>query len=143
MENEGIKKIAVLIMTADVAHEQIKEAEASEPETKEAGLGSFVRGVGTSIGDKASTLASQIARSRAGLPVAGGLAGAGVATPFALGQFAEGDIGEGLAALGAGAGMGTGAGFLGRGLVNATGAIDQFKDLSKWEKIKAALAGKV
>ena len=135
MENEGIKKIAALIIAADVIHKGAqKEAAAStspEPVEKEAaGLGSMLGGIrtglsnlGTNVGTGAKNLAAQIARSRAGLPIAGGVAGAGVATPFALEEFGEGDVGGGIAALLAGAGAGTGAGFLGRNLATTTGAL--------------------
>lgn len=154
--DEGIKKIAALIRAADVIHDEMQKKADANPEptqeeaAKEAGLSSILSGIGSSIGSRASKigvgakdLASQLARSRAGLPIAGGLAGAGVATPFALGQFAEGDVGEGLAALGAGAGMGTGAGFLGRDLSTLAKGMQDFTGQSKYKKIMAALTGAV
>jgi hypothetical protein len=150
--DEGLKKIATLIRAADVIHTEMEKEAATEasldPIEKEAagllggirtGLSHFGRNVGTGAKD----LASQIARSRAGLPIAGGVAGAGVATPFALEEFGEGDVPGGIAALLAGAGVGTGAGFLGRDLSKLHKAVGDFGGLSKYEKIMASLKGTV
>ena len=58
----------------------------------------------------------RFARSGAGLPAAGGLVGAGLATPDALEALRSGDTTGAALRWGGGAAAGTGAGFLGRGL---------------------------
>lgn len=62
----------------------------------------------------------RFARSGAGLPVTGGLVGAGLATPDALEALRSGDTTGAALRWGGGAAAGTGAGFLGRGLARTT-----------------------
>jgi hypothetical protein len=62
----------------------------------------------------------RFSRSGAGLPAAGGLIGAGLATPDALEALRSGDTTGAALRWGGGAAAGTGAGLLGRGLARTT-----------------------
>lgn len=85
-------------------------------------------------------LLGRFARSGAGLPVAGGLAGAGLATPDALEALRAGDTTGAALRWGGGAAAGTGAGFLGKGLARTSKTLGKTQArLGKTQDIAKAL----
>lgn len=70
-----------------------------------------------------SQMLGSFARSGAALPIAGALAGGAVATPDALRALREGDTTGAALRWGTGTALGTGAGFLGRGLARTTSTL--------------------
>ena len=79
-------------------------------------------------GDIASSVAAFLRKSPVMMPALGGLAGAGMMTPYALKSFKEGRTLEGIGQLGTGAVLGTGTGLLGRTAMRGAATIkDQAK----------------